>query len=399
MGFREQYKQYTANEQDYYGALTAMSKSIGRVRNFLRNKVGDHYFLSFTADNGPEGSYIHNIPGQPSPPCTARQCNNPGATGPPGKQLRGRKRDLTEGGIREPGLFEWPAAIKKNIRTDFPAATFDLKPTVAEILGVTLPSDWPVDGESLMPLITSGGSPSVIRKKPMGWVWGMVLGNHNHTAICGSWEEERTAIERTRNSGSVQLTGSDADRTGLSTTVDGNPNQQAWMTGDQYKLLGCNNVDGAPVRYFLYDLKTDPQERKDLAAAQPARVIAMKADLITWMASVKKSTGPTESNCLGSSPWGPVQPPGPPGPPSPAPGPFKPTNTTNCTVLAGRTMPGSAPTRRPAKSDKGCCSLCFDTSWCACAIFVGGSCNMHTAADCAAHKMAAGGGVGIVTGR
>jgi arylsulfatase A-like enzyme len=65
----------------------------------------------------------------------------------------GRKRDLTEGGIREPGLLEWPRMIKTNLVTDFPAATFDYKPTVLEILGIEAPTGWPLDGTSLVPLI------------------------------------------------------------------------------------------------------------------------------------------------------------------------------------------------------------------------------------------------------
>jgi arylsulfatase A-like enzyme len=40
--------------------------------------------------------------------------------------LRGRKRDLTEGGIREPGLIDWPGVIRRNVRTLYPAATFDI---------------------------------------------------------------------------------------------------------------------------------------------------------------------------------------------------------------------------------------------------------------------------------
>jgi hypothetical protein len=80
-------------------------------------------------DNGPEGQWIHHTgpPGKPG--------MNPGST----NGLRGRKRDLTEGGIRVPGLMEWPARIKKNIVTDFPAATYDYKPTVMAIIGVNPP--------------------------------------------------------------------------------------------------------------------------------------------------------------------------------------------------------------------------------------------------------------------
>ena len=104
--------------------------------------------------NGPEGQSIHGYHGQ-------QAGDNPGST----NGLRGRKRDLTEGGIREPGLLEWPRMIKKNLVTDFPAATFDYKPTVLEILGVEAPTGWPLDGTSLVPLI-KGEVPSSAQREP-----------------------------------------------------------------------------------------------------------------------------------------------------------------------------------------------------------------------------------------
>ena len=32
------------------------------------------------------------------------------------------------------------------------------------------------------------------------------------------------------------------------------------MEGNRYKLFGCNNYDGGPMTYFLYDLVADPYE-------------------------------------------------------------------------------------------------------------------------------------------
>ena len=89
-------------------------------------------------------------------------------------------QDLTEGGIREPGLLEWPGMIKRNVHTLYPAGTVDLKPTVLDILGITPPAGWPLDGTSLLPLIEGRATE---RAKPMGWVWGMVYGNRNRTGV------------------------------------------------------------------------------------------------------------------------------------------------------------------------------------------------------------------------
>lgn len=70
--------------------------------------------------------------------------------------------------------------IKRNVHTLYPAGTFDLKPTVLDILGITPPAGWPLDGTSLLPLINGQ---AMERAKPMGWVWGMVYGNGNRTGV------------------------------------------------------------------------------------------------------------------------------------------------------------------------------------------------------------------------
>ena len=66
--------------------------------------------------------------------------------------LRGRKGSIWEGGIRVPGIVEWPAQIKPRV-TGHPASTMDIMPTLVDLLG--LPGDSmleKVDGVSLKPL-------------------------------------------------------------------------------------------------------------------------------------------------------------------------------------------------------------------------------------------------------
>lgn len=246
------------------------------------------------------------------------------------------------------------------------------------------------------------------RAAPMGWVWGMVYGNRNRTGVCGTWLNERAQLAKTpasrlRADGPAdeieawEPLGEDAVAAGLAGVPDGNPNQQVWME-QQYKLFGCNNYDGGEVRYFLYDLTSDPEEIHDLAAKMPAKVAAMRQSLATWIASVKTSRGPTETNCAALQP--------PPHPPRPAPappgrGPFKPvTGATNCTWTADVTMPGSRPVfARGIPSKEACCATCFNTSWCVSAIFQHElqSCNMHSLADDV--PMKPGHDTGCVTGR
>merc|ERR1719197_1398981 len=114
----------------------------------------------FTTDNGPEvncapegrcgsGSTGRIPPGTLYRPDT----HGPGSAGP----LRGRKRDVWEGGHRVPGIVSWPAVAKGPARAswDF-AITSDFLPTIMEVLGVSRPEhqhDWGFDGVSILPIL------------------------------------------------------------------------------------------------------------------------------------------------------------------------------------------------------------------------------------------------------
>jgi len=109
------------------------------LRSLLREwGVADNTMVCFTADNGPEGN-----PG--------KRGRSQGSADP----FRGRKRSLYEGGVRVPGLIEWPARIEAGSETSVSAVTSDYFPTVLDILGYKLPEDLrrPYDGVSLIPLL------------------------------------------------------------------------------------------------------------------------------------------------------------------------------------------------------------------------------------------------------
>jgi len=73
-----------------------------------------------------------------SPGLQGPEGNNkaPGSTG----GLSGRKGDVTEGGIRVPGLMVWPGNIAAGRFTDYPASSTDYLPTLLALAGVDLPA-------------------------------------------------------------------------------------------------------------------------------------------------------------------------------------------------------------------------------------------------------------------
>lgn len=65
--------------------------------------------------------------------------------------FRGAKGDLHEGGIRVPFIVHWPARIKAGATSDLPAAFWDVMPTVLEMAGQLAPGN--IDGISLLPTL------------------------------------------------------------------------------------------------------------------------------------------------------------------------------------------------------------------------------------------------------
>ena len=106
-------------------AMEDMDAAVGQLRDTLRELgVEDDTLVCFTSDNGPENNYDYFDP------------------------LRGRKRDLYEGGVRVPGIIEWPGTIEPGT-TLTPMVTTDYLPTILDIWGIDPVDDRPFDGQSM----------------------------------------------------------------------------------------------------------------------------------------------------------------------------------------------------------------------------------------------------------
>jgi arylsulfatase A-like enzyme len=195
---------------NHHGELVAMDRSIGTLRAKLRELgLAQNTLLVFCSDNG----------GLPE--------ITPETVG----GLRGRKGSVFEGGIRVPGIIEWPAVIQPRV-TGYPACVMDLFPTVADIVG--LPASVmikPLDGLSLKPLFTRELGE---RRAPMGFRY---------------------------------------------------VSKRAWVD-DRFKLLTDNLGAGT---FELYDLVADPKESRDLSAEKPEVFDRMKRQLIAWDATMDAS--------------------------------------------------------------------------------------------------------------
>ena len=234
---RAQYRHKPLKIQHYYAELTAVDRSVGRLREALRQAgVADDTILWFCSDNGPWQM-------------------GPISSG----GLRGEKGTFFEGGIRVPGLVEWPARIRKPRTSMFPSSTLDIFPTVLAAAGVTPkhPIE-PLDGINLLPLFDGRMER---RSKPMPY-WD-ALAKHGSK-------------------------GRKIEEVGLQ------PGHTVWFDWP-FKLHRNAVIDRAhrgsdklpPV--LLYNIETDPKETNDLSAQEPERTQRMIAELERWMESVQRS--------------------------------------------------------------------------------------------------------------
>ncbi len=141
---RAAFSKLPEKHQHHYGELVAMDRSIGALRSGLREMgIAKKTLLWFSSDNGGLSGFGRETVGG----------------------LRGNKGQMYEGGLRVPGIIEWPAVIKKARITEYPAGTVDIFPTLAAIVGLPDSSMVkPQDGLSLRPLFDNEISS---REKPL----------------------------------------------------------------------------------------------------------------------------------------------------------------------------------------------------------------------------------------
>lgn len=133
---------------------------------------------------------------------------------------RGGKQDHYDGGLRVPFMMRWPGHIKPGSRSDYAGLNFDLFPTFLELAGVTPAAD--LDAVSLVPVFKGD---RLMPPRDLYFVrreGGAAYGGKSYEALIR----------------------------------------------DDWKLL--QNDPFSPLE--LYHLKTDPQEKTNLAALNPKRL-------------------------------------------------------------------------------------------------------------------------------
>ena len=244
--------------RERYAEITAMDRAIGTLRSFLDGEgLRDNTVLWYSGDNGTPASGLADTP------------------------LRGLKGTMYEGGIRVPGIIEWPARISTSRVSDVPVVTSDILPTVATFAGLDVPTR-PLDGVSLVPLLDDG-MPS--RPSPI-FFWSF------DTAGLAD-REPVPYIDPALQSGTTPLV---KLMNGIPTRVFENVHYRAIDTRDfdgpravvdnDYKLV-LDGSSGSGTE--LFDLRDDPGETINLATGKPGVVEALAQRLRQWQRSALHS--------------------------------------------------------------------------------------------------------------
>jgi arylsulfatase A-like enzyme len=197
----------------HYGELVALDRSVGALRSGLRElEIEKQTLFWYCSDNG----------GLPR--------IKPSTTG----GLRGNKGLIYEGGLRVPGIIEWPGTIKPR-QTNYPANVMDMMPTILELADVNHPApERPRDGISLTRLFDGESSDESNRDEPIFFRY-----------------KTKAAV------------------------VDGD-----------WKLLTTNFGKG---QFELYNLADDPAESRNVAKQHPEKSKTLEKQLRSWHESTDAS--------------------------------------------------------------------------------------------------------------
>jgi arylsulfatase A-like enzyme len=241
---------------DFYGEIAGLDRALGRIRaEIAALGARENTILWYCSDNG-----------------ALKGLGAPGG--------RGHKDAIYEGGLRVPGILEFPARIPAPRATAAVASTSDILPTVLELAGVPLPAGHPpLDGVSLAAVVDGKAE---ARSRPLGFWRHPTPGL---SAPSDAWMKELLEAQE-KGVEPPDRSRQDAGEIAERHPEDAFPGHAAWLAWPWklHRIQGKNAL-----KHELYRLSDDPMEAKDVLAAEPERAKAMGAELEAWLLSVVRS--------------------------------------------------------------------------------------------------------------
>lgn len=216
-------KDWSELQKKYAAMITRLDTDVGRLFDLLKElQIDNNTLVMFAGDNGSSFAPDSEI---------GKRFNQ-------AQGLRGFKRGMYEGGLRQAALARWPGKVPAGRVCEEPWAFWDFLPTCAELSGAILPSTFKPDGFSLVPLLKGAAAP-----QREYFYWELYEGKPIQAIRFGDWKAVR-------------------------------------------------NGPFAPIE--LYDLKTDVSESRNLAPEKPELVA--KAESLMKTAHVDNPNFPWVAN-------------------------------------------------------------------------------------------------------
>jgi len=194
-------RDWTPLQKNYAAMVSRLDSDIGRLLQLLKDLEIDENTVVFVAgDNG--SSFAPN--------------SEIGRLFEQSRGLRGYKRGMYEGALRQAAIARWPGRIPAARVSDEPWAFWDFMPTAAQLAGTKLPPSFTPDGLPLVSFLEGGPAP-----KREYFYWELHEAQSIQAVRFGNWKAVK---------------------------------------------------NGPSAQIELYDLNTDPGEKKNLAAEKPELV-------------------------------------------------------------------------------------------------------------------------------
>lgn len=169
---------WTDKQKAYAAQVTRVDSDMGELMDTLKELgVAEDTLIVFSGDNGssfdPESEIGKRFD----------QASN---------GLRGYKRGMYEGALRQAALAWWPGTVPAGRVDDQPWAFWDLMPTFVDLAGITPPEGYETDGHSLVDYLKGGDAP-----ERDYFYWELHLGERPvQAARWDQWKAVRNGVDR-----------------------------------------------------------------------------------------------------------------------------------------------------------------------------------------------------------
>lgn len=170
-------KPWTKEQKTYAAQVSRLDRDVGQLLGLLKELgIEERTLVMLAGDNG--SSFA---PQSPIGSLFKQAANG----------LRGYKRGLYEGALRQAAVARWPGTVPAGKVNNEPWAFWDFLPTAAELAGAEIPAECRTDGVSLVSMLKGGAAPKRDR-----FYWELHEGTPIQAVRFGDWKAVKNGPKR-----------------------------------------------------------------------------------------------------------------------------------------------------------------------------------------------------------